>query len=129
MAEGDVPEIPIGQVLFENLTKALLQNTNSQIAAAQIFRELLQEVKLLREDIEGLGGLTDNTLGYMTTFLRLLDHVAIIGADRAPTWRDVQGVLQEIKDEIQKEEAEEEQEEQEEEPARTGPHPLFPKRT
>jgi molybdopterin synthase catalytic subunit len=131
MAAGDgQPEIPIGQVLFENLTKALLQNTNAQIAAAAIYRELLQEVKTLREDLEGMGGLTDNVLGHMTTALRLLDHIAIVGADRAPTWKDVREVLQQIKDEIQQEEEQEEEEEEgeQDQQGQPGAAPIFPRK-
>lgn len=123
--EGKV-EAPIGQVLFENLTKALLNNTNAQIAAQQLYREVLQEVKLLREDLEGLGGLIDTHTENEATFIRVLDAIAIIGADRPPTWKDVQGVLQEIKDELAKEEAEAEAEEQEQEGQ--GGAPIFPAR-
>ncbi len=119
-------ETPIGQVLFENLTKALLNNTNAQIAAQQLYRELLNEVKLLREDLEGLGGLIDTHTENEATFIRIIDAIAIVGADRPPTWKDVQGVLQEIKDELAKEAAEEEAEEQQEE--QRGPAPIFPSR-
>lgn len=132
MADGDgkAPEIPIGQVLFENLTKALLNNTNSQIAAAQIYRDLLKEVKLLREDLEGLGGMIDTSNESFATIIRVLDAVAIVGSDRPPTWKDVQGVLQEIKDELAKEAAEEEAEEQaeEEREKQGGPAPIFPRK-
>lgn len=125
--EGKSVEPPIGQVLFQNLTKALLDNTNAQIAAAQIYRQLLTEVKTLREDLEGLGGMIDTSNESFATIIRVLDAVAIIGSDRPPTWKDVQGVLQEIKDEIAKEEAEAEQEEQEQQ-GQQGPAPIFPVR-
>lgn len=125
--EGKSVEPPIGQVLFQNLTKALLDNTNAQIASAQIFRQLLNEVKTLREDLEGLGGMIDTSNESFATIIRVLDAVAIIGSDRPPTWKDVQGVLQEIKDEIAKEEAEAEQEEQEQQ-GQQGPAPIFPVR-
>jgi len=110
MPEGD-QETPIGVVLMENLTKALLQNTNAQIAAAQEYREFREEIRLLREDLEGVGGITEDVLGHATTFLRILDHVAMASAERPPKWKDVQEVLQEIKDEIQQQEAQEAQEE------------------
>lgn len=130
MAENDPGKVepPIGQVLFENLTKALLNNTNAQIAAQQLYRELLNEVKTLREDLEGLGGLVDTTNESYATIIRVLDAVAIIGSDRPPTWKDVQGVLQEIKDELAKEAAEEEAEEESEAAQQGGPAPIFPSR-
>lgn len=131
MAEGDGQGPPIGVVLMENLTKALLKNTEAQVALAAVQRELLTEVATLREDIEEIGGISEAVLGHLTTYLRILDHVASSSLERPPKWKDVQEVLREIKDEIQQAEAEAEREEQEEgqgdgQPARGGD--LFPKR-
>jgi hypothetical protein len=114
MPDGDGQELPIGQVLLENLTKALINNTNAQISSAQEFRDLRAEMKLLREDLEGVGGISGDVLGHLTTYLRILDHVSMASQERAPRWKDVQEVLKEIKDEIQQQEAEEEAEEAEE---------------
>jgi hypothetical protein len=136
MPPGDNQETPIGVVLMENLTKALINNTNSQIASALEFRELREEMKLLREDIEGLGGVSGEMLGHLTTYLRILDHVSMSSVERAPKWKDVQAVLLEIKDEIQQQEAEQEAEEKAEEEAsereggkgRSGSE-IFPRKT
>jgi hypothetical protein len=132
MAEGDGQgsPTPIGVVLMENLTKALLQNTDAQIAATASHRELVEEIKLLRGDLEGIGGFSEELLGHLTTYLRILDHVAMASMERPPKWKDVQEVLREIKDEIQQAEAEAEREEDEQgdgSPARGGSE-LFPKR-
>ena len=133
MAEGDgsaTPQ-PVGVVLMENLTKALLKNTDAQIALAAVQRELLTEIATLREDVEEIGGISEAVLGHLTTYLRILDHVASSSLERPPKWKDVQEILREIKDEIQQAEAEAEREEREEgqndgQPARGGD--LFPKR-
>jgi hypothetical protein len=131
MPPGDGQELPIGQVLLENLTKALINNTNSQIASALEFRELRSEMKLLREDIEGLGGVSGEMLGHLTTYLRILDHVSMAGQERPPKWKDVTEVLLEIKDEIQQQEAEAEAEEEaaeREEGQRGGGNEIFPQK-
>lgn len=128
MAEGDGQETPIGVVLMENLTKALLKNTEAQLTLAA-------EIKTMREDIEELGGISEAVLGHLTTYLRILDHVASSSLERPPRWKDVQEVLREIKDEIQQSEAEAEAEAEEEEdqgdeqrrPAPGGTE-LFPKK-
>lgn len=131
MPPGDGQELPIGQVLLENLTKALLNNTNAQIASAQEYRDLRAEMKLLREDIEGLGGVSGEMLGHLTTYLRILDHVSMAGQERPPKWKDVQGVLREIKDEIQQQETEDEAEEaaeEEQERGQGGGQEIFPRK-
>ena len=131
MPEGD-GQTPIGVVLMENLTKALLNNTNAQIASAQEYRDLREEMKLLREDLEGVGGVTGEVLGHLTTYLRILDHVSMASTERPPKWKDVQEVLREIKDEIQQQEAQDEAEEKEqeeqEEQARGGGSEIFPRK-
>lgn len=132
MPDGDGQELPIGQVLLENLTKALINNTNAQIGWAQEFRSLKEEMKLLRDDIEGLGGISGDVLGHLTTYLRILDHVSMASQERAPRWKDVQEVLKEIKDEIQQQEAQDEAEEREEEEkerlAQGGGSEIFPRK-
>lgn len=134
MAEGDgqAPLQPVGVVLMENLTKALLKNTEAQLALASVQRELLTEVATLREDVEEIGGISEAVLGHLTTYLRILDHVASSSLERPPKWKDVQEVLREVKDEIQQAEAEAERQEREEggedgPPARGGTE-IFPKR-
>jgi hypothetical protein len=134
MGAGDEKvDQPVGVVLMENLTRALLKNTEAQLSLAQAQRELLEEIKTLREDIEELGGVSGDVLGHLTTYLRILDHVAMSSLERPPKWKDVQEILREIKDEIQQAEAEAEREENEEsggeEPASAkGSTELFPKR-
>ena len=132
MPPGDGQETPIGVVLMENLTKALLNNTNAQIASAQEYRELREEIKTLREDLEGVGGITSDVLGHLTTYLRILDHVSMASQERPPKWKDVQEVLREIKDEIQQQEAQDEAEEKEQEEqeqqARGGGSEIFPRK-
>lgn len=117
MADDDAkgPPPPIGVVLMENLTKALIDCTSASILNAQTNKELIAEIKTLREDLEGVGGISGDVCGHLTTFLRILDHVATSSLERPPKWKDVQDILQEIKDELQQEE-QEEQEEEEQEP-------------
>lgn len=132
--DEDKIEPPIGQVLFQNLTKALLDNTNAHIASAAVQKELTDEIRMLREDIESAGGMTEELCTHLSTYLRILDHVALNGQERPPRWKDVQEVLQEIKDEIAEAEAEAEREEREErEKERTASAPsggseIFPRK-
>jgi len=134
----------IGVELMQNLVKALVANTDSNLAVVAEHQALRGEIialrtrmKVLSEDIEGIGGVAGEALGHLTTYLRILDHVAMASAERPPRWKDVQEILKEIKDEIQQEESEQEQEEEEEEeqgeapappasPAR--PNEIFPKK-
>jgi uncharacterized membrane-anchored protein YhcB (DUF1043 family) len=129
-AEGQ--DTPIGVVLMENLTKALLKNTEAQDRAAKAYSEVAEELAALREDIEELGGVTSELLGHMTTYLRILDHVAMASLERPPKWKDVQEVLREIKDELQQAEEEAEREARAAQPPTPAPAApsgeIFPRR-
>ena len=113
MPEGQQPHPsePLGVALMKGLTKALLDNTAAQQRLLSAQQELAGEIRLLRDDLEAVGGLTEDLCGHLTTALRVADHVSIVGAEKAPTWKDVQEVLQEVKDELQQEGEEEEAEE------------------
>lgn len=125
----DGQETPLGVVLMENLTKALLKNTEAHLTSAKAFAALGVEISALREDIEELGGVSGEVLGHLATYLRILDHVALSSLERPPRWKDVQEILREIKDEIQQAEAEAEKEEREQGGAPPpGGSEIFPKR-
>lgn len=120
-----------GVVLMENLTKALIRNTDAQVALHKSIEGFSEEIADLREVLEGLGGISDELLGHLTTYLRILDHVAMSSLERTPRWKDVQEVLREIKDELQQSEAEAESEEAQEDGEQRSPstgRELFPKK-